>query len=74
VLITGHRRENFGQGFDEICMGIARLAKAFPDHRFTYPVHLNPNVKERVNRLLGSTSFTVMTAGRSALIVFALGV
>ncbi len=53
VLITGHRRENFGQGFDEICHGIARLAHAFPDHRFVYPVHLNPNVKDHVNRLLG---------------------
>ena len=54
VLITGHRRENFGEGFDEICDGIARLARAFPDHRFVYPVHLNPNVKEHVNRLLGA--------------------
>ncbi|MEP7118378.1 MAG: UDP-N-acetylglucosamine 2-epimerase (non-hydrolyzing) [Acidobacteriota bacterium] len=54
VLITGHRRENFGTGFDEICAGIARLAAAFPDHRFIYPVHLNPNVKGPVNRLLGS--------------------
>lgn len=53
VLITGHRRENFGQGFDEICTGIGRLAAAFPDCRFVYPVHLNPNVKEHVNRLLG---------------------
>ena len=54
VLITGHRRENFGSGFDEICAGITRLATAFPDHRFIYPVHLNPNVKAPVNRLLGS--------------------
>ncbi len=53
VLITGHRRENFGDGFDEICGGIDRLARAFPRHRFVYPVHLNPNVKEHVSRLLG---------------------
>lgn len=53
VLITGHRRENFGSGFDQICQGIAQLAKGFPDHRFVYPVHLNPNVKEHVTRLLG---------------------
>lgn len=53
VLITGHRRENFGSGFDQICQGIARLAGAFPDYRFVYPVHLNPNVKEHVTRLLG---------------------
>lgn len=54
VLVTGHRRENFGSGFDEICAGIARLADAFPTHRFIYPVHLNPNVKGPVNRLLGT--------------------
>jgi UDP-N-acetylglucosamine 2-epimerase (non-hydrolysing) len=54
VLITGHRRENFGEGFDEICKGIAMLATSFPDHRFIYPVHLNPRVKSHVNRLLGS--------------------
>ena len=54
VLVTGHRRENFGQGFDEICAGIARLAEAVPDHRFVYPVHLNPNVQAHVARLLGA--------------------
>jgi UDP-N-acetylglucosamine 2-epimerase (non-hydrolysing) len=53
VLITGHRRENFGRGFDEIGAAIAGLAADFPDYRFVYPVHLNPNVKEHVNRLLG---------------------
>jgi UDP-N-acetylglucosamine 2-epimerase (non-hydrolysing) len=53
VLITGHRREHFGKGFDEICGAIAGLARAFPDYRFVYPVHLNPNVKDHVNRLLG---------------------
>jgi UDP-N-acetylglucosamine 2-epimerase (non-hydrolysing) len=55
VLITGHRRENFGDGFDQICSGIERLSRAFPDHRFVYPVHLNPNVKEHVSRLLGTS-------------------
>lgn len=54
VLITGHRRENFGAGFDEICAGIARLATAFPDHRFIYPVHLNPNVQAPVRERLGA--------------------
>ena len=53
VLITGHRREHFGKGFDEICEAIAGLARTFPDHRFVYPVHLNPNVKDHVSRLLG---------------------
>lgn len=60
VLVTGHRRENFGSGFDEICAGIARLAAAFPDHRFIYPVHLNPNVEAPVQRLLGSLPNVVL--------------
>ena len=54
VLITGHRRENFGDGIEQICQAIATLAERFPDHRFVYPVHLNPNVLVHVNRLLGS--------------------
>jgi UDP-N-acetylglucosamine 2-epimerase (non-hydrolysing) len=53
VLITGHRRENFGDGIEQICAAIATLAVRFPDHRFVYPVHLNPNVLVHVNRLLG---------------------
>lgn len=53
VLVTGHRRENFGAGFDEICGAIEGLAERFPEYRFVYPVHLNPNVQEHVNRLLG---------------------
>ena len=53
VLITGHRRENFGDGIEQICQAIATLAERFPDHRFVYPVHLNPNVLVHVNRLLG---------------------
>jgi UDP-N-acetylglucosamine 2-epimerase (non-hydrolysing) len=54
VLITGHRRENFGHGIEQICQAIATLAERFPDHRFVYPVHLNPNVLEHVSRLLGN--------------------
>jgi len=53
VLITGHRRENFGDGIEQICLAIATLAESFPDYRFVYPVHLNPNVILHVNRLLG---------------------
>jgi UDP-N-acetylglucosamine 2-epimerase (non-hydrolysing) len=53
VLVTGHRRENFGDGIAQICDAIATLAGRFPDHRFVYPVHLNPNVLVHVNRLLG---------------------
>lgn len=53
VLITGHRRENFGDGFEHICTAIRNLAIAFPTTHFVYPVHLNPNVREPVNRILG---------------------
>ncbi len=53
VLITGHRRENFGQGFESICRAIARLAEEFPDHSFIYPVHPNPNVRTTVAAMLG---------------------
>lgn len=56
VLITGHRRENFGDGFDQICIALADLAKRFRDHLFIYPVHLNPNVQEPVYGYLGSLS------------------
>ncbi len=52
VLITGHRRESFGGGFERICEAIAQLAKKYPDVEFVYPMHLNPNVREPVNRLL----------------------
>lgn len=44
VLITGHRRENFGRGFEQICGALGELAQRFPDHDWIYPVHLNPNV------------------------------
>jgi UDP-N-acetylglucosamine 2-epimerase (non-hydrolysing) len=53
VLITGHRRENFGEGIEQICEAIKSLAARYPDHRFVYPVHLNPNVEVHVRRLLG---------------------
>lgn len=52
VLITGHRRENFGGGFERICQALANTARKFPDVEFVYPVHLNPNVREPVQRLL----------------------
>jgi UDP-N-acetylglucosamine 2-epimerase (non-hydrolysing) len=52
VLITGHRRENFGRGFENICRSIAILADRFRDCHFIYPVHLNPNVQRPVYRLL----------------------
>lgn len=52
VLITGHRRENFGYGFDQICNAIVELATLHREIRFVYPVHLNPNVKETVEKNL----------------------
>ena len=52
VLITGHRRENFGQGFLDICAAIRELALKNPDTHFVYPVHLNPNVQKPVNEIL----------------------
>ncbi len=52
VLITGHRRENFGEGLQAICEAIATLAERLPDVAFLYPVHLNPNVLEPVRRML----------------------
>lgn len=52
VLITGHRRENFGEGFVNICQAIRSLAYRYPNIDFVYPVHLNPNVQEPVYELL----------------------
>lgn len=52
VLITGHRRENFGDGIEQICEAIATLAARFEGYRFVYPVHLNPNVHDHVTRAL----------------------
>ncbi len=52
ILVTGHRRENFGAAFDGICSGLAKLAER-GDVEIVYPVHLNPNVQEPVNRILG---------------------
>lgn len=52
ILVTGHRRENFGDGFEQICQSLADLADR-GDTQVVYPVHLNPNVQEPVNRILG---------------------
>lgn len=54
VLVTGHRRESFGDGFERICQAILRLTEDFPDLGILYPVHLNPRVQEPVRRLLGA--------------------
>lgn len=52
ILITGHRRENFGEGFKSICNATVTLAKRFPEVGFVYPVHLNPNVQEAVFHIM----------------------
>jgi UDP-N-acetylglucosamine 2-epimerase (non-hydrolysing) len=54
ILVTGHRRESFGSGFESICNSIRQLVERYPDVGVVYPVHLNPNVQEPVNRLLGN--------------------
>jgi UDP-N-acetylglucosamine 2-epimerase (non-hydrolysing) len=53
LVVTGHRRESFGAGFERICAALAHIAQARPDVDIVYPVHLNPAVREPVNRLLG---------------------
>jgi len=52
VLVTGHRRESFGDGFERICSALAQIARQHPEAQIVYPVHLNPNVSEPVNRIL----------------------
>ena len=54
ILVTGHRRESFGGGFERICQALAITANAHPDVQILYPMHLNPNVREPVNRLLSA--------------------
>lgn len=58
ILVTGHRRENFGQGFENICHALAEIAVTHPEVDIVYPVHLNPNVQEPVRRILGKASAT----------------
>ena len=52
ILVTGHRRESFGSGFERICEALAITAKRYPNAQILYPMHLNPNVREPVNRIL----------------------
>lgn len=59
VLITGHRRENFGSGFINICLAIKQLAEANPDVDFVYPMHLNPNVRKPIREVFGDDLNTI---------------
>jgi UDP-N-acetylglucosamine 2-epimerase (non-hydrolysing) len=52
ILVTGHRRESFGDGFENICQAIAHIANEYKDVQFVYPMHFNPNVREPINRIL----------------------
>lgn len=54
LLVTGHRRENLGRGFEEICRGLAEIAARLPELMIVYPVHLNPRVKDVVHQRLGA--------------------
>lgn len=56
ILVTGHRRENFGSGFENICHALKQIAGIFHDIDIVYPMHLNPNVQEPVKRILGDVS------------------
>lgn len=62
ILVTGHRRESFGKGFENICSAIEEIAKRFPDIRVIYPVHLNPEVRKIVLRRLSNHNGIILTA------------
>lgn len=55
ILITGHRRENFGKGFISMCKAIKKLAEKYPDVDFVYPMHLNPNVRKPIHMVFGES-------------------
>ncbi len=67
ILVTGHRRESFGRGFEEICHALADIATTHRDIQIVYPVHLNPNVREPVNRILGHVKNVILIDPREYL-------
>ena len=83
VLITGHRRENFGDGFMSMCKAIQALTKQYPDVDFVYPMHLNPNVRKPIHEVFGedlsnwgyvlhssfSSIFLLLSDGKSAIVL-----
>lgn len=60
VLITGHRRENFGEGFINICSAIKALSEKYPETDFVYPMHLNPNVRKPIQEIFGENAVSNM--------------
>jgi len=54
ILVTAHRRESFGHGFKDICIGLKKIAEKYPHYKIVYPVHLNPNVQKPVYSILGN--------------------
>lgn len=60
ILVTGHRRENFGHGIEQICTAIVAIAMRYPDGQVVYPMHLNPNVREPVMRILGGLENVIL--------------
>ena len=67
ILVTGHRRENFGQGFLNICSALGNIAKQHPEVQIVYPVHLNPNVQKPVNELLSGINNIFLIAPQDYL-------
>lgn len=61
ILVTGHRRENFGKGFADICKALLKVAKSNPNVIIVYPVHLNPNIKTPIETELGNTPNIILT-------------
>lgn len=60
ILVTGHRRESFGSGFERICQALAQIAMQHTDLQILYPMHLNPNVREPVSRILGNVENVIL--------------
>ncbi|MGV3345765.1 non-hydrolyzing UDP-N-acetylglucosamine 2-epimerase [Enterobacteriaceae bacterium LUAb1] len=67
ILVTGHRRESFGKGFERICTALAEIARRYPDVQIVYPVHMNPNVSEPVKRILHGVNNIILIAPQEYL-------
>lgn len=67
ILVTGHRRESFGDGFERICLALSQIARSGQDIQIVYPVHLNPRVQEPVKRILGDLDNVFLIAPQKYL-------